>query len=712
MESQLSLIKSAVAGLGSMLLLAGATAAQAANANKPNILFIVLDDVGVDQFRSFGYGGVDAPKLPMLDSLAEAGVKFRNNWTMPSCSTTRATFYTGRYPFRTNVVNAILSEDLANSQVSPYEALTPQLLKKAGYKSAVIGKMHLTGTDLAPQNLPYGNSTMKKLGFDFFAGWLDGAPYPIDTTAGGYAPSGTYSCGFVPSSVSKQGACRHSDNQCDQIDYDANGTPGFDCMASGGIFEPNGVCSSQPSFTPNFDVQNAYYSGKLIVNDGDKVEAPPVSNPIARQYRSIIETNYARDFIKAQPKGQKWMVSLGYSVAHAPLQQAPRSLLAPDAPNAEAFDCTKDEDQRIIMNQSLEATDKEIRRLLLETGLAEPSGDGVRMKSDSNTYVIVVGDNGTYGPTVKPPFNPDRAKGTVYQAGVWTPLIIAGPGVVMPNRNVDAMVNSADLYQLFAEIAKVPVPPNVPNSRVVDGKTMMRYLKQANARPVRDTNYTYMGTNDHAPGTVISPCYLPKLNICAQIFTSEELCADEGGEWFGPNGVAGAEGYTSCCQVQAYEAEQNPSAAPVTILPDTQEAIRNTTYKLVALSGPQCSNGVKVGETTTHEFYTVDQNAPVPKQDNAESNLLLRPLSPVDQQNYNALNKQLTALDNSVQSCPGDGNKDGVVNKTDITNYNTFSQLNGGQSSWYDLNLDGLTNQNDMQIIVSNLGRRCPRGTE
>lgn len=707
-------IKTAFAALGSILMVAGATTAEAAKVNKagkPNILFIVLDDVGVDQFRSFGYGGIDPPRLPMLDALAQSGVKFRNNWTMPSCSTTRATFYTGRYPIRTDVRNAILSEDLANSQLSPYEMLTPQLLRKAGYKSAVIGKMHLTGTDLAPQYLPYGNATMKKLGFDFFAGWLDGAPYPIDTTAGGYGTTGQYSCGFVPSSESQQGACRHSDGSCDQMP-DVNGTPGFDCMASGGIFEPNGLCSSQPTFTPNFNTQNAYYTGKLIVNDGDIVEAPPVSNPIARKYRSIIETDYARDFILRQPKGQKWMVGLGYSVAHAPLQQAPRSLLPADSIDAEGLDCTDDAAQRIMMNQSLEATDKEIRRLLLETGLAEPAGDSVRMKPDSNTYVIVVGDNGTYGPTVKPPFNPERAKGTVYQAGVWTPLIIAGPGVVMPNRNVDAMVNSVDLYRLFAEIANVPVPPNVPKSRVVDGKSMMRYLKQANAKPVRTTNYTYMGVNDQAPGTVIYPCYLPTLNICTQIFTSQQLCEDEGGQWFGPNGVVGSVGYTNCCQVQAYEAQQNPSADPVTILPDTQEAIRNKDYKLVALSGPQCSNGAKVGEVTTQEFYRIDQAVPFPKEDNAESNLLLRPLSSLDQQNYNALNKELAALDNSVKSCPGDGNKDGVVNNTDITNYNTFSQLNGGQSSWYDLNLDGLTNQNDLQIIVSNLGRRCPKGSE
>src|SRR3546814_15804269 len=67
---------------------------------------------------------------------------------------------------------------------SPYELTLPKLLRAQGYTNALIGKMHLTGTDLgtAP-NLPYGHQTMWKLGWDYFDGYLDGAPYPIDTRA-------------------------------------------------------------------------------------------------------------------------------------------------------------------------------------------------------------------------------------------------------------------------------------------------------------------------------------------------------------------------------------------------------------------------------------------------------------------------------------------------------------------------------------------------
>src|SRR5215470_9148392 len=92
----------------------------------PNILFFIMDDVGIDQMLTFGYGGATPPRTPNIDAIAKAGVRFRNSWSMPECSPSRAMFFEGRYPLRTNVLNAILALDLANSQVSPFETTTPQ----------------------------------------------------------------------------------------------------------------------------------------------------------------------------------------------------------------------------------------------------------------------------------------------------------------------------------------------------------------------------------------------------------------------------------------------------------------------------------------------------------------------------------------------------------------------------------------------------------
>src|SRR4051794_3578223 len=144
---------------------------QAASAQqRPNILFIIMDDLGVDQLRSFGYGGLTAPKTPVLNLIAKKGVRFRNVWSMPECSPSRAMFFEGRYPLRTNILTAILTTDLANSQVSPYEMTTPKVLRTVKYKSGLFGKYHLAG----PDNNPYGNGTPNSNGFDYFDGFLEG----------------------------------------------------------------------------------------------------------------------------------------------------------------------------------------------------------------------------------------------------------------------------------------------------------------------------------------------------------------------------------------------------------------------------------------------------------------------------------------------------------------------------------------------------------
>ena len=51
----------------------------------PNILFIIMDDVGIDQLKAFGYGGLTPPQTPNINAIAKAGVRFRNTWAMPEC---------------------------------------------------------------------------------------------------------------------------------------------------------------------------------------------------------------------------------------------------------------------------------------------------------------------------------------------------------------------------------------------------------------------------------------------------------------------------------------------------------------------------------------------------------------------------------------------------------------------------------------------------
>src|SRR5690606_27483642 len=148
-------------------------------------------------------------------------------------------------------------------------------------------------------------------------------------------------------------------------------------------------------------------------------------------------------------------------------------------------------DQRELTDLMLEALDKEIGRLLVEIGIAQYKKDGTLdyRPQDSNTVVVVMADNGTYGPSVKLPFDLTRAKGFPYQTGVWVPLIVAGPVVKEPGREVPHMVNSADMYSLFSELAGIDLEQALPASRQIDAEPVLAYLTQPGQASIRKTNY-------------------------------------------------------------------------------------------------------------------------------------------------------------------------------------------------------------------------------
>jgi arylsulfatase A-like enzyme len=697
----------------------GSVASSDQTPQPPNILFIVLDDLGVDQLSVFGYGGLTPAYTPVINTLAHAGVRFRNAWSMPTCSPGRATYFQGRYPFRTNVKNAIVALDLANSQVSPYETTIPTILKEKGYLNAVIGKMHLSGSDLNPANNPLGNNVMRELGWDYFEGYMDGGPYPIDTTAGGIGQvtGGAYGCGFIPnrsesaSYGADSGACYQADGACSEMSIATSHTPGRSCLESGGIFDPGQSCRPTKPTYLDFAAQNGYYTSEWVINRPDgSTEVIPASDSRSRGYRSTMETDRAVTWVKQQAPSQPWMLSIGYSAIHTPLQPPPVSLLPEGSLATGAYTCTEFPEQRVLTNQMLEALDKEIGRLLVEIGLARHNKDGSLdyRPQDTNTVVVLIGDNGTYAPSVKAPFDPTRAKGFPYQTGVWVPLIVAGPTVKDPDRDVPHMVNSVDMFSLFGELAGIDVRQSVPSVRPLDAQPVLPYLTEPGRASIRSTNYTEMGSNIASTlAASAPPCVIPSSNVCVEVFPQQGVCLDQGGTWYGPNGVAGDAGLPSCCAVNDYLISQGDS--PVDILPESQRAIRNEFFKLVRIERLNCANQQI---EASDEFYRVDQATPLPKLDVAHSNLLDRlTMAPEEQQQYAALQSELQTLIGSHTECPGDGNLDLVVNDQDVRNWERFSTANGGRSSWYDFNHDGLTDMSDLAIIQQNLGKDCRPST-
>ena len=77
---------------------------------------------------------------------------------------------------------------------------------------------------------------------------------------------------------------------------------------------------------------------------------------------------------------------------------------------------------------------------------------------------------------------------------------------------------------------------------------------------------------------------------------------------------------------------------------------------------------------------------------------------------FDKLSKELDQLLDSQVACPGDGNVDGVVNQEDIKQLSYWAKVTGKLSSWYDFNLDGLTNKKDVPFITNGkFPRNCPK---
>lgn len=108
-------------------------------AEKPNVILIMADDLGYGELSSYG---ATTFKTPNIDKLAAEGQRFTKGYTSAStCTPTRYSLLTGEYAFRKEGTG--IAPPNGHLTIDPDTFTLPDLLKKAGYKTAVIGKWHL-----------------------------------------------------------------------------------------------------------------------------------------------------------------------------------------------------------------------------------------------------------------------------------------------------------------------------------------------------------------------------------------------------------------------------------------------------------------------------------------------------------------------------------------------------------------------------------------
>lgn len=128
------------------------------SSTSPNILLIIADDMGLDATPGYNTGTIK-PNMPNLQNMINSGIRFTNLWSNPTCTPTRSSILTGKYGFRTNVLN--VGDVLSTSETSIQQYLTTN---KPEYSNAVIGKWHLSTNASHPT----------AMGINHYAGLISG----------------------------------------------------------------------------------------------------------------------------------------------------------------------------------------------------------------------------------------------------------------------------------------------------------------------------------------------------------------------------------------------------------------------------------------------------------------------------------------------------------------------------------------------------------
>lgn len=409
------------------LILLVMTAVHAADQQRPNVVFFLVDDLGQ---RDVGCYGSTFYETPAIDQLAQDGMRFENAYaTCHVCSPSRASIQTGKYPARTN-----LTEWLGGRPERDYEKLhsaeklmaipdeeqtLAETLQGHGYATAFFGKAHL-------------GKPPKEWGFDESTyGWYRSYHYPFGVRNGN-GPDG------------KEGdylTDRFTDMALDFIDRHRDG-PFYLHMAHFAVHDPiHGRKDLVEKYRRKLASQPTDDAAEYILEPN-----PDGPLPTAGELRKLARN----DTVATHQDARVWWV--------------------------------KQKQDNIEFAGMVEAMDESlgrIRKKLSELGL------------DDNTIIIFTGDNGGMAASnqyrgINHPraFLDSRfstsnlplrgAKGWNYEGGIRVPLIVHWPGKLNAGSTSNAIVTGTDYYPTLLQMLGLPTLPK----QHVDGSSFLPALNQ------------------------------------------------------------------------------------------------------------------------------------------------------------------------------------------------------------------------------------------
>jgi arylsulfatase B len=405
----------------------------AAEPARPNILFLIADDLGYGELAAFTSANAAASAAasaavrdiptPHLDALAASGVRFTNGYvTAPFCAASRAALMTGRYQTRFGFeFNPIGAKNAAPGIGLPVgEKTIADRLRDAGYATALVGKWHLGGTaEFHPQ----------RRGFDEFFGFLhEGHTYVPPPWEG------------VTSWLRRRAL--------------PDGGKGRWTSPDGRIVWSTHLNNHEP----DYDADNPILRSSQPVDE--------------RANLTDVFTREACDFI-TRHRTQPWFLTLAYNAVHSPMQGA-------DAYMAK-FAHIPDVHRRIFA-ALLAHLDDSVGRIITQlrtTGLEE------------NTLIVFLSDNG--GPTRELTSSnaPLRGeKGALYEGGIRVPMIVSWPGRVAAAQTLAQPVMSFDLTATALAAAGVTAPAN---NAPLDGASLLPLLHGETTAAPHDTLHWRVG---------------------------------------------------------------------------------------------------------------------------------------------------------------------------------------------------------------------------
>lgn len=371
---------------------------------KPNIIFILADDLGYGELGCYGQEKI---KTPNIDTLAAGGMKFSQHYSgSPVCAPSRCTLLTGKHTGHAYIRgNDEMRErgdvwhdpELEGQRPLPADTLTAAgLLKKAGYKTGAVGKWGLGG--------PGSSGAPNKQGFDFWYGYL------CQRVAHNYYPTHLWRNDKKDMLEGNRYFFPHQKLPEDKDPYD------------------------KASYTP--------YSGSRYSMD-----------LMAKEALNFIRDNHKNPFFLYLP----------FPVPHVALQVPEDSLAEyegsfPETPYKGEKGYTPHLKPKAAYAAMITRMDREIGKileLLKELGI------------EDNTLIVFSSDNGpTYAGGVDAAFfNSAGAlrglKGSLYEGGVRVPMIARWPGKIAAGSVSDHISAFWDFLPTFSEIAGIEAPEDI-----------------------------------------------------------------------------------------------------------------------------------------------------------------------------------------------------------------------------------------------------------